>query len=355
MDAFRFKSTLRPYLFYTYSGVTNPYRRFLGDRSQNPVPFFRYGTTGPVGQSTPVVHAFVIQRALAQAMAKANNQELNLSNSFAELGETAQTVVDRATKLVKALAYARKGQWSKAFTEFGVKGYKQNGSTWLEYQYGWRPLVGDLLAGVDLLQKGLARPLRVTCKSQVKESYPMPESSTATVMGGFWYQGCFVRLDYVVSSQTLHSLNQTGLASPLVTLWEVVPFSFLVDWILPIGTWLEALHASIGLTFKSGSQTIRNWGEVDVRINVRSTEGNGASPLYENVFRSLYYEGSSVRRTVYALPPIPLLYMRNPLSSLNRVALPPPLAAIGGLYASVARHRPYGPCLNPCEPYVCAT
>lgn len=55
-------------------------------------------------------------------------------------------------------------------------------------------------------------------------------------------------------------LNQLGLANPLATAWELVSYSFVVDWFVPIGPVLNALSARAGLIFVDGSKSNRVTG-----------------------------------------------------------------------------------------------
>jgi hypothetical protein len=52
-------------------------------------------------------------------------------------------------------------------------------------------------------------------------------------------------------------LNQLGLLNPLSFAWEITPWSFVVDWLIPIGPVLSALTAPVGLNFISGSTATR--------------------------------------------------------------------------------------------------
>jgi hypothetical protein len=40
-----------------------------------------------------------------------------------------------------------------------------------------------------------------------------------------------------------------GVVNPLSIAWEVIPFSFVVDWFIPVGQVLEACTATMGLSF----------------------------------------------------------------------------------------------------------
>lgn len=42
---------------------------------------------------------------------------------------------------------------------------------------------------------------------------------------------------------------KVGLTNPLSVAWELIPFSFVVDWFLPIGKYLDALDVPLLYTF----------------------------------------------------------------------------------------------------------
>jgi hypothetical protein len=46
-----------------------------------------------------------------------------------------------------------------------------------------------------------------------------------------------------------------GLTNPLAIAWELVPFSFVLDWLVPVGTWLQSLDATLGVKFVGGCRT----------------------------------------------------------------------------------------------------
>lgn len=77
---------------------------------------------------------------------------------------------------------------------------------------------------------------------------------------------CKLVLRYRVASELTSFLAQTGFTNPINLAWEVLPFSFVVDWFLPIGPWLETLSAWNGLEFVGGSQTLftRGWTHLSV-------------------------------------------------------------------------------------------
>lgn len=51
-----------------------------------------------------------------------------------------------------------------------------------------------------------------------------------------------------VKNADLFKANQLGLINPATVAWEVVPFSFLVDWFLPVSRFLESQTDTLGLS-----------------------------------------------------------------------------------------------------------
>jgi hypothetical protein len=45
---------------------------------------------------------------------------------------------------------------------------------------------------------------------------------------------------------SVRNVSALGLTNPALVGWELVPFSFVVDWFTPIGSWLESLTAFEG-------------------------------------------------------------------------------------------------------------
>lgn len=59
------------------------------------------------------------------------------------------------------------------------------------------------------------------------------------------------------NATTLRTLNQLGLVNPASLAWELIPWSFVVDWFIPIGPLLSVLTAPAGLIFISGTDNFK--------------------------------------------------------------------------------------------------
>jgi hypothetical protein len=137
-------------------------------------------------------------------------------------------------------------------------------SNWLALQYGWKPLLQDVkesMAALARLNVGSPFVHRATGSATVdllKESDIKFRLDSNQLAGKtYFYQTTRAKytLRYKVDDNLKAFLAQTGFTNPLNLGWEVLPFSFVVDWFVPLGPFLETLSAWDGLKFVDGSVT----------------------------------------------------------------------------------------------------
>lgn len=122
---------------------------------------------------------------------------------------------------------------------------------WLELQYGWKPLLSDVYGAADALSKRPAGDWRITVKATETEKVDVTrviplnyaDSSVCRAEG---LKGAFVRIDALPQNAATIALSSLGVTNPLEVAWELVPFSFVVDWFLPVGDYLQSLDALLG-------------------------------------------------------------------------------------------------------------
>jgi hypothetical protein len=101
------------------------------------------------------------------------------------------------------------------------------------------------------------KPLKFFASASESDSeHPKHEYSTSAGLLTFTESGyqskTKVYLEYTLGSSSLQHLSSTGIADPLLLAWELLPWSFVADWFLPVGNYLENLNYDLGLTFKKG-------------------------------------------------------------------------------------------------------
>lgn len=133
------------------------------------------------------------------------------------------------------------------------------GSLWLEYHFGWEPLVKDIFTAVDIL---LTIPQEISIKEKSKwlsnDFVLSSKTAYVTMRGEFKSRSrAIVFADFLVNNVEQFRATQLGLTNPAAWAWELIPFSFLVDWFVSVGDALAQLDQFHGITLKNaGYSTI---------------------------------------------------------------------------------------------------
>ncbi len=179
---------------------------------------------------------------------------------IAELGQTFGLVGEAAARLAASAAYLQKGnirEASRVITSYsrhptrGARADRALAKTVLEVQYGWRPLMQDMKDGAEYIAHQLHAPLeqkyRVT-----RVATTSVETDSATRAGLGFASGVYEtkgQLIAYLSEPPVTAALQTIL-HPEIIIWEKIPFSFVGDWALPIGSYLTARATASALTGK---------------------------------------------------------------------------------------------------------
>lgn len=162
----------------------------------------------------------------------------------------------------------------------GLNGVKLFSQLWLEYRYGLLPLIGDVQAAMLAWKQYVSRNPENVCrvsasrtmKSVNKRSVVYASNpGSSSVRTRYFYENvkttCRMGLYYRMGSNMLTALSGLGLTNPVALAWDLMPFSFLVDWVLPIGPALQAFSAFEGLTFVRGYKTYYTESTVLLKVN----------------------------------------------------------------------------------------
>lgn len=178
--------------------------------------------------------------------------------------QTLNEMAKLASQLFEAYISVRHGNFPGALRALSLRPVdiisgKAPADYWLQWQYGWKPLIVDLRNAYDAVtgafeQYDMLIHARSSARFDATNSTSGEYNESHTT-----YEKCLTRIDARVNCTRLRAASQLGLINPLSIAWELTPFSFLVDWAMPIGNVLEATTASEGLGFVGGSvsQTIQ--------------------------------------------------------------------------------------------------
>lgn len=118
------------------------------------------------------------------------------------------------------------------------------GSNWLQMQYGWLPLLGDVHDGAQFLAHQLSVPLRTVYRATRSIEGGLTPSSPVYTLKGFSSRGKSIK----AIVKTVDMPKMSGLTNPATVAWELLPYSFVLDWFLPIGDYLQAVATVDSLT-----------------------------------------------------------------------------------------------------------
>jgi hypothetical protein len=136
---------------------------------------------------------------------------------------------------------------------------KRAADLFLEFHFGWDPLIQDIGNAVEILQSPLRdKPVKARGKA-IRENIVFTRDYGSIVNGHYTsHQSAFIRAitqvtvsaTVKVTNPNLYRANQLGFLNPATVAWELVPFSFVVDWFVPVGDFLNSFTEYCGLDFK---------------------------------------------------------------------------------------------------------
>jgi len=250
---------------------------------------------GYVNPGLPTLCAKNLLKAQNKLVSKVRNNDFNLVAFAGEYHQTNKLVTNNLRTIGSALVYNKfatsRSQMRKVYDLLGIKGPKSGyvddvSKRWLEAQYGWLPLIDDVynasLAFAESSRNRRAQVYKVGSQRVDDIDYSDPNS---TIKGKRLIK---TKISYEFTER-LNQKRALGLTNPLNGFWELVPYSFVIDWFLPIGDYFDSLAilpALDGRWVQTLSQT----------LSVSGTPKSTGNPLYKGA--KSHYTLVEVSRTV---------------------------------------------------------
>jgi hypothetical protein len=250
---------------------------------------------------------------------KIRDTDVNLAQAFAERKQTEKMFVDFGKRLLKAYQPLRRGNVFGVFNALlgsgfrPKKGWKETVNTtskvaadhWLAWQYGVRPLISDLQGSVKEYYKvrgirPLIRTYRVLAVNDERVDARSQDSNSLYVTTATQNANIRCYAEFQDSAQAWdQSAQRLGLTDPLLLAWELIPYSFVVDWFINVGSFLAASGSFSGL--KRVGVHITTTTVTRSTANVKGTNATLETTVKSRVFRN-------------TLPGATLSFNANPLS-----------------------------------------
>jgi hypothetical protein len=199
----------------------------------------------------------LVSKSQIAARLKLKGSKVDLGVAFGERKQTARLLGDTASQLAKSIVQLKHGKVRDAMRTLGLSSKKglPRGSNvpqkWLELQYGWKPLLSDVYGAADALSKRQKSDWRITAKATRSSKGERTHKFNSWDLGtcrASYRASAFTRIDALPENEAVISLASLGVTNPLTIGWELLPFSFVVDWFIPIGDYLQSLDALLGYT-----------------------------------------------------------------------------------------------------------
>lgn len=318
------------------------------------------------GNGVPTITRDIDREYLLRNKMLEKIKDLNLSFPVAILEgrQTASWIAQRVTSLAHAFGGVKRGKWERVRDAINAKGggppkavtvtlgrygYKRQkpsfyrnphrlperppegwtsksaSERWLEVQYAIKPLISDVEGAAAALAKYLDDNHLIMCTRRavvwdvaehtVQYSCGTRADHPEIFVGVDFTSVIKYRMQITYTFDTyLAAFVQNGLTNLPSTAYEVIPYSFVGDWFITVGDYLELLDATVGCKFISGvsSKQLRC---VTTNASFRPEPGIRSPDLTPP-----FVSGECYMREVIGAFPTPQVVVKSPLSTSHVIS-----------------------------------
>jgi hypothetical protein len=180
---------------------------------------------------------------------------------------------------------------------FRYESPSQLAKLWLEGRYGWRILMYDLIDIHNVIAGAMADRTRFQQRSGDSGTYSITEEFSKSLAGTAHFISIY-DVKWSMRGNLIADISPPRASfNPLVTAWELITFSFVIDWVLRIGQLFSSL--SFQALVRRYSAAVGLYAEVTKRTYLAHYEPSAA------------YVGSSM---TYAAETVAKMTARTPTS-----------------------------------------
>jgi len=206
------------------------------------------GSYGTPEAPSSINSNMVYNKVLEKLYKAIRNSDLNLAVDLAERKDT-----------IRMVANAVKG--IRRFKYFALKALEHPTKTlsdaWLSYTYGWKPTLQTMYAlAQHVLINGQYHQVKVRSGQKTLDRQIISGFPACNIMTSRSYRE-EIGITYSVNDPSLFEASRLSSLNPVLIGWELVPYSFVFDWIVDIGGYLQLVESSLasGLDFHEGYRT----------------------------------------------------------------------------------------------------
>jgi hypothetical protein len=240
---------------------------------------------------------WVYNTAINRYYKRLRASELQLSTDLAEMTKTGSMLRKRVGQVIEFARAARKIAIRRffdprytPFDRWQERGWRSKkrlppntllnqdrwyatmANTWLEIRYGWQPVLNSIF---DLAEFNRTKAKRFRVEGSKVHDVPPTAyyddvQTDPEITGTGHYTAkyvCAFRGDYWVRDHELFDKGRLTPLNPASLLWELLPYSFVADWFVDIGGYLQNLESAMG----AGVEFIRGYEVQMYVVNANTT------------------------------------------------------------------------------------
>lgn len=172
---------------------------------------------------------------------KLMDAENNMSGYLGEYKETANLFYWGAVglKSVWDLAHARRPEILKKLNPKHKFSFDDVSAAWVNGQFAIKPIVNDIFDLFEYINDKRAKP-QVVKISHGDRAYATDSKTT----GLYESSGSRTETQYANIEATRSAHPKTYIVNLADAVWEGIPGSVFIDWLIPVGKYLESMHAT---------------------------------------------------------------------------------------------------------------
>lgn len=200
----------------------------------------------------------MLDLAIQEAYSAMSKPDVNITENLAEAEQVLGLLKSPVRQFREAWKYLHRRFIKRSIRSDPKRYFDFMSNRWLEARYGIVPIMSDI-DGIQSLyqnsilfnQAGLKRAkggFQVTSDSQVTVKTSWVRDPTLPFKADIWTKtdtrkfvtsGCYFSVIWPESRRL--SLNGVNLSQYAYNLWQLVPYSFVLDWVVDVGNWINVM------------------------------------------------------------------------------------------------------------------
>lgn len=221
-----------------------------------------FGRGGMKGSLLSDLKQEALNTALDEFHTNASNRQLALMEYILERAKTQQTIIDAFKAIVKLRRdftlkrlFKNLKFYNKRTGKIEFKRVEMSlAEKWLAYNFMWKPLINDVYTLVKGFTPVKSSPIRTRGSISTTDTEKFESYSSVQIRTSTYDVRASVVGSIIINDPLIAVLDEIGLADPGKIIWDAIPFSFVVDWFINIGSIIDTA-SSPGKTFYGTSVT----------------------------------------------------------------------------------------------------